>query len=117
MDAHSGPQGLGRPPAEEPGEGRRLGPTGLGRRAQLGLWEGWRGLWGRDLPAGSSAETPGALLDSGKNRTWGGVPASARLGPPPPLPCLLPAPPPSPPAPLMVESQATPAFKVMLRQV
>lgn len=67
--------------SQERGCGR--GPTGLGRRAQLGLWEGWRGLWGRDLPAGSSAETPGALLDSGKNRTWGGVPASARLGPPP----------------------------------
>ena len=67
-------------------------PTRLGRRAQLGLWEGWRGLSGRDLPADSSAETPGALLDSGKNRTWGGVPASARLGPPPPLDCLPPAP-------------------------
>ena len=62
-------------------------------------------------------ETPGALLDSGKNRTWGGVPASARLGPPPPHPCLPSAPPPSPPPPLVVESQATPAFKVMPRQV
>lgn len=70
--------------------------------AQLGLWEGWRGLWGKGLTgAGSSAETPGPPPRFGKNRTWGAS-FCPPLGPPPPRlspTCSLPS-----PAPLLLLS-------------